>query len=263
MLPLSSKKTIQGRGTVLRLFRLKVLPPLSPEGCQFAMGAREGRYTCADVAGEGLFQFLQDGLPGYEVFFGKDRANELRGNIEKLRRGDPEEIRTLLSFGFKFEPADEWSIDEKSRVSRYPTAIETSGVLEVRPIVQHDSARDGSECNSPRKGNKMTNCSPKSLWTREQMGDPSDSRSEPPTSVATLDSSNYEGEMERSSGGKILPKDNSATAEQLDSEDQPQSPIERSTASSKSSDCESEDDDVEPEDKLLYEMFPYARFRQM
>lgn len=263
MPPLSSKKTVQGRGTVLRLSRLKVLPPLSPEGRQFAMGIREGRYTCADVAGEGLFQFLQDGLPGYEVFFGKDGAKDLRGNIEKLHRGDPQEIRTLLSFGFKFEPAEEWSIDEKSRASRYPMAIETSGVLEVRPIVQHDSARDGSGCDSPQKVNKMTNCSPKPLWTKEEMGCPSDSSSVPPTSLATLDSSGYEDETESFSEGKILPKGNPAPAEQLDSKGRPQSPGEWSTASSQSSDYESKEEDLAPEDKLLYEMFPHARFRQM
>lgn len=257
--PVRKQSAVHGIRAVRRLARLKALPPLSPEGRQFAIGVRERRYTCADVVGEGLFQFLEDGLPGYEVFFGETRATKLREHIEKLQSGDSKEIRTLLSLGVGFEPAETWSTYEKNRASRYPVPIETSGVAGIRPIVQHGGAGGGSGCKSSGKVSKMTKCSPKSPWTKEQMGFSTDSGSDSPAwTLATLELSDYEDDMESTSEGEIRPNDKPAPAEQLDSKEWPESPDEWSTESLESPGCDSEEN---PEDKLLYELFPHARFR--
>lgn len=261
--PEGKKKAVSRREAVLRLARLKVLPPLSPEGRDFASGVRDGSYTCVDVAGEGLLQFLQDDVPGYEVFFGKDKANHVRYNLEVLHRGDSKEIRAILSFGIEFEPVDRWTAEERSKVGRYPMAIRTSGPAVVRSEAQNDSDRGHSQCRPPRKVRKGTKRSPESPWTKEQIRYFSDSGSESPASLATFDTSDYEDIMERSYEGEIRPNGNTAPDEQINPNDWPRSSDEWSGETSNSSDYDSEEDISASEDKILHKMFPYARYREL
>lgn len=266
--PVEKKKPVEPCGDVRRirrLARLKSLPPISPRGRHFANGVRNGTFTYADVAGEGLSRFLQDGLPKYEVFFGDHRAYIIRRNIEVLRCGDSKEVRSVLNIADELEPMDRWSADERSKVSRYPMAIRTSGVAMVVPKTQHVSARGKPESNSPTGLRKTRNDSPEVLWMREKMAAFSkDSGGSSPISLPPLDMFDYKGEMESSSEGDYLLKDTPAPADQLDSKDSPQSSDGWTTSSSsQSSDFDSEEEDLAPEEKILREMFPHARYRQM
>lgn len=261
--PEGKKNAVVRREAVLRLARLKVLPPLSPEGLDFASSVRDGSYTCVDVAGEGLLQFLQDGVPGYEVFFGKSNANQVRSNLEVLRRGDSGEIRTVLSFGAEFEPVDRWTAEERSKVGRYPMAIRTSGPAVVRSVAQNDSDRGDSQCRPPRRVRKRTKRSPESLWTKEQIRYFSDSGFESPASLATFDTPDYEDKMESSYEVEIRPNGNTAPGEQISSNDWLRSSDEWSAETSNSSDYDSEEDISASEDKILHKMFPYARYREL
>lgn len=177
---------------VLWLVRMETLPPLSPEGRQFATRVREGSFKYADVAGEWLFQLLQDNLPGYEELAGEDRARHVRDNIETLHRGDPKEIRELFAMGFEYEPAVKWSDYEKSKVSRYPMALATTGVAKVIPIAQHASARGGSECRSSSKVSKTPKCSPDSSCAHEKTGYSTECGADSPDCLSTSDISDYE-----------------------------------------------------------------------
>lgn len=264
--PVRKKEPDEASETARRLARLRSLPPISPRGRHLANGVRDGTFTHADVAGDGLSRFLQDGLPKYEVFFGHAAAIYLRNNIEVLRRGDPAEIRKLTYFGDEFEPIDKWTADEKSKVSRYPMAIRTSGVAMVVPIKQHVSSTGISETGSPRGVRKTTNDSPETLWMREKMvaifsasGDKS------PIPLPPLDMFDYKDALESSgSEGNYLPEDKPAPAMQLDSKDWPQSSDGWTTSSFESSDSDSDSDeeDLTSDEKILREMFPHARYRE-
>lgn len=252
---------------IRRLAKLKSLPPISPRGRHFAKGVRDGTFTYADVAGEGLSRFLQDGLPNYEVFFGIAKANSIRYNIEVLYRADPTEMRErIFHHCDKYEPVDKWSAEEKSKVSRYPMAIRTSGVALVKPIKQHVNARGKSEANSPMGSRKKNNDSPEVLWMREKMAAISSaSGGESPVSLPPLDMSDYKDAMKSSSEEDHLLTNNPAPADQLDSKDWSSSSDGWTTSSSQSSDFDSDSDkeDWTSEDKVLREMFPHARYRQM
>lgn len=263
--PVRKKEPDETSENARRLARLRSLPPISPRGRQFANGVRDGTFTHADVAGEGLSRFLQDGLPRYEVFFGQAAAIYLRNNIEVLRSGDPAEIRKLTYFGDEFEPIDKWSVGERSKVSRYPMAIRTSGVALVVPIKAHVSTRGVSETGSPRGARKTTNDSPETLWMREKMeaifgasGDKS------PIPLPPLDTFDYKDAAGSSSEGGYLPEHIPGPAMQLDSKDWPQSPDGWTTSSSESSDSDSDSDekDLTSDKKLFREMFPHARYRE-
>ncbi|KAG6355295.1 hypothetical protein INS49_003256 [Diaporthe citri] len=252
---------------IRRLAKLKSLPPISPRGRHFANGVRDGTFTYADVAGEGLSRFLKDGLPEYEVFFGETKASNIRYNIEALYRADSTEIREILFLSDEFEPVDKWSADEKSKVSKYPMAIRTSGVAMVKPIRQHVNARGKSETNSPTGLRKTKDDSPEVLWMREKMAAYSSaSGGKSPISLPPLDMFDCKDATESESEGDYLPEDDPAPVMQLDSKDSdwPQSPDGWTTSSSQCSDFDSDDDDDwTSEDKLLSEMFPHARYRQM
>lgn len=252
---------------IRRLAKLKSLPPISPRGRRFADGVRDGTFAYADVAGEGLSRFLQDGLPKYEVFFGDTKANSIRYNIEVLYRADPTEMRDkIFSCCDEYEPVHKWSAEEKSKVSRYPMAIRTSGVALVKPIKQHVNARGKSEANSPMGSRKKNKDSPEVLWMREKMAAiSSTSGGESPISLPPLDMSDYKDAMESSREGDHLLKNNPAPADQLDSKDWSSSSDGWTTSSSQSSDFDSDSDEEDwtSEDKVLREMFPHARYRQM
>lgn len=266
--PVEKKKPVEPWFNVRRIRRLarsKSLPPISPKGCHFANGVRDGTFTYADVAGEGLSRFLQDGLPKYEVFFGDHQAFIIRRNIEVLRHSDSKEVRNVLNIADELEPMDRWSAAERSKVSRYPMAIRTSGVAMVVPIKQHVSARGKPESNSPTGFGKTRNDSPEVLWMREKMAAFSkDSGDSSPIPLPPLDLFDYKGVMESSSEGGYLLKDTLAPADQLDSKDLPQSSDGWTTSSSsQSSDFDSDEEDLAPEERILREMFPHARYRQM
>lgn len=261
--PHEPRETPAGRSeAALRLARLKVLPPLSPEGRNFASGVRNVSYTCVDVVGEELLQYLRDGAPGYEVVFGKDKAYTIRSNIEALKSGDPKEIRRMMAFGVEFEPVDRWTADERSKVGRYPMAIRTSGPAKVRPVAQLDSDRGDSQCRPPRQVRKRMKRSPESLRTKEEICYSSDSESESPASLGTFETSDYEDTMEAFYNGDIRPKGNTAPGEQINSKDWPGSSDEWSEETSQSSDYDSEEDLLDSEDKILHKLFPYARYRE-
>lgn len=265
--PEGKKMAVAKSEAVLRLARLKVLPPLSPEGRDFASSVRDGSYTCVDVVGEGLLQFLQDGVPGYEVVFGRHKACNIKCNIEALRRGDPKEIRRMMAFGVEFEPVDRWTAEERSKVGRYPMAIRTSGPAKVRPVAQPDSGRGDSQCHPLGKVRKRMKCSPESLRTKEEICYSSDSESESPASLATFETSDYEDTMEAFHEGNVRPEGNTAPDEQMNSDDWPRSSDEWSAETSQSSDYDSEEDLSEEdlldsEDKILHKLFPYARYRE-
>ena len=229
---------------VLRLAALKTLPPLSPEGRQFATDVHQGIFKYADVAGESLARFLQGGLPGCENIFGEEKAHILRSNVEMLRRGDPKELHDLLLSGRIFETADKWSTGEKSKVSRYPMPICTSGVTMVRPMKQHVIARRNSESDLPTKVRKITNSSPETLWMRQRMLYYRDIGSKYSIS---LDFSDDESKMESPSAR--TPTDRFC-------------PVGSTITCSSSSDYDSDEDDSAFEDKVLLEMFPHQRFRE-
>lgn len=258
----AERKAVASSEAALRLARLKVLPPLSPEGRDFASGVRDGSFTCVDVVGEGLLQFLQDGAPNCEVLFGKVKAFNIKSNIEALKSGDPKEIRRMMAFGVEFEPADRWTADERSKVGRYPMAIRTSGPAKVRPVAQLDSDRGDSQCRPPRQVRKRMKHSPESLRMKEEICYSSDSESESPASLATFETSDYEDAMEAFYKGDIRPKGNTAPGEQINSNDGPGSSDEWSEETSQSSDYDSEEDPFDSEDKILHKLFPYARYRE-
>lgn len=246
----------------IRLAKLESLPPLSPEGSQFAADVHQGKFKYADVAGEYLLQLLQDNLPGYEKYAGEVEARNNRHIIGVLCSGDEEKIRKMVTKGPVFEMIDKWSTEEKSKVCKYPTTICTSGATAVRATAQRVSVRRGSK-SSPPSGVRMTTQDwPGSLETPEHMAYSSDSGGTSPDSLAPSDTSEYEDAMESSSMRESLSKGVPWPDEQMSSEHWPHTPVEWPTANSQSSEYYSDEDDLTLEAKQLRKLFPHQRYRQ-
>jgi len=149
----------------LRLAKMDSLPPISPQGLQFAADARQGKITYADVAGEGFSRFLDDGLPGYEEVVGEEKADMVRRNIEMLRRGDLEELHDILIPASNiFYTSDKWTYGEKYGASRYPTAICTFEEIAGQVV----DITMGSLSDSPTEVSKARTSWPGASWTPEK-----------------------------------------------------------------------------------------------
>lgn len=236
----------------LQLVTLKHLPAISPYGRQFAADLREGTFTFADFAGEGVYRYLQDGLPGYEEVVGAYMAGIYRDHIEAMCSGDPIKIRKLIST--VADTCDAWGAEEV-KVSKYPVAISTYGVARCRPIVQRASTGARPEPKPPREAGKS---SPEASWTKEQKeysGYSGDDSSASPDTPDTPDIMGY------SLAREIIPNSGCVPAEQLNSKEWPQSPDGYTAATSPASDCDADEDDSALGDKELRETFPRQRFR--
>lgn len=167
---------------VLWLLRMKRLPPLSPEGSQFETDIRQGKFTHADVVGESLSQYLQDGMPGLEEVLGEEEADSKRRKIEVCRRGDYKELHDMLLPGGIFYPPDQWGVGERD-TSRYPMAICTTGAVTMEQLLS--AAR--SVANDSRTASKTTTPSSAALRIGEQLLYSSDSGDESSVYLTTSD----------------------------------------------------------------------------
>lgn len=236
----------------LQLVTLKHLPAISPYGRQFAADMRDGMFTFADFAGEGVYRYLQAGLPGYEEVVGADKADKYRDHIEAMCSGDPVKIRKLIST--VADTCDAWGAEEV-KVSKYPVAISTYGVAMCRPIVQRPSTISRSGPKPPREAGKSSR---KASWTREEKeysGYSGDESSASPDTPDTPDIMGY------SLAREIIPNSGCVPAEQLKTKEWPQSPDGYTAATSLSSDYDADEDDSALGDKELRETFPRQRFR--
>lgn len=239
----------------LQLATLKRLPAISPDGRRFAADFREGKFPFADYTGEGVYRYLEDGMPGYEAVVGAYMADKYREHIEAMCSGDSIKIRKLIAA--VSDTCDAWGVEEV-KVSKYPVSISTSGVAFCRPIVQRAGARPRSGPKPPREAGKS---SPEASWTKEEKeysgysGDESSASPDTPDTPDTPDIMGYNLAKE------IIPNSGCVPAEQLKSKEWPQSPDRYTAATSLSSDCDADEDDSAIGDKELREMFPHQRLR--
>lgn len=195
----------------LRLAKLESIPPLSPEGLQFAADARQGKIKYADVAGEGFSRWLQDGLPGYQVAVGEEKADSVRRNIEMLRRGDLEELHdVLIPASNIFYPSDKWAPGEKNNASRYPMAICTYGVSTTGQLI---TVKRSSVNDSPSGVSKSRTSLPDPSWMREKRFYSSDSGDE--SSICLTPSDTVDGKFQSSNYDSDEEQDGSALGHKL------------------------------------------------